>query len=61
MVENVLTCQTTCCGNFEDGTKHKGDLMDILRRDGFDDPVFSEEKRSRFITAIGGHFAVGNV
>jgi hypothetical protein len=29
---------------FEDGTKHKGDLMDIFKKDGFDDPIFRKKK-----------------
>jgi hypothetical protein len=29
---------------FENGTKHKGDLMDLLARDGFDPPVFREKQ-----------------
>jgi|ERR1022692_1773954 hypothetical protein len=30
---------------FEDGSKHKGDLMDIFRRDGFDPPAFRDKKK----------------
>jgi hypothetical protein len=30
---------------FEDGSLHKGDLMDVLKRDNFDPPVFRDRKK----------------
>jgi hypothetical protein len=30
---------------FEDGSKHKGDLIDIFHRDGFDPPAFRDKKK----------------